>query len=192
LQAPSALGDRDVAAVVAHCSGRLTPAEVGALYARFRRLDRSGRGWLTRDEVSSVPEIAICPLGGRVSALLAGVNFAEWCWLVSALSRRATRRDRLDALFRVLDVDGDGAIGLDDLRLIVGMRGGEALSEEEREAAAREALAWAGGGVERDGDAGGGKEPQGLTPRDLERALREESLEGLMGLHLELGPGLAT
>jgi Ca2+-binding EF-hand superfamily protein len=39
------------------------------LYKRFRRLDRSGRGTISMDDLSMIPEIAMNPLSSRLTAL---------------------------------------------------------------------------------------------------------------------------
>lgn len=39
------------------------------LYKRFRRLDRSGRGTLSNDDLQMIPEIAMNPLSSRLQVL---------------------------------------------------------------------------------------------------------------------------
>ena len=45
------------------------PKEIKALYKRFRRLDRSGRGTLCNDDLQMIPEIAMNPLSSRLQSL---------------------------------------------------------------------------------------------------------------------------
>ena len=45
------------------------PKEIKVLYKRFRRLDRSGRGTLSNDDLQMIPEIAMNPLSSRLQVL---------------------------------------------------------------------------------------------------------------------------
>jgi Ca2+-binding EF-hand superfamily protein len=38
------------------------PKEIKILYKRFRRLDRSGRGTISADDLTMIPELAMNPL----------------------------------------------------------------------------------------------------------------------------------
>jgi len=45
------------------------PKEIKVLYKRFRRLDRSGRGTISLDDLTMIPEIAMNPLSPRLAVL---------------------------------------------------------------------------------------------------------------------------
>lgn len=78
------------------------PKEIKALYKRFRRLDRSGRGTLSNDDLLMIPEIAMNPLSSRLAALFerdgeeGRINFKSF---VSALAIFSDR-SRCDAKAR--------------------------------------------------------------------------------------------
>lgn len=45
------------------------PKEIKTLYKRFRRLDRSGRGTISADDLTMIPEVVMNPLSSRLVAM---------------------------------------------------------------------------------------------------------------------------
>jgi Ca2+-binding EF-hand superfamily protein len=45
------------------------PKEIKILYKRFRRLDRTGRGTISGDDLTMIPEVAMNPLAARLVAM---------------------------------------------------------------------------------------------------------------------------
>ena len=45
------------------------PKEIKSLYRRFRRLDRSGRGTISTEDLTMIPELFMNPLAKRLCAM---------------------------------------------------------------------------------------------------------------------------
>lgn len=121
----------DVEEVQEHCGGKFNSREIQCLYKRFRTLDKRHKGYISEDELMSIPELAISPLAPRVTRVFQNLNFKDFCRVMSAMSDRATREDKLDFMFRVYDVDRDGYISFSDLETIVKHLVGSSLNEEQ-------------------------------------------------------------
>lgn len=132
-----------------YCGGRLTQTEVEALYDRFKKLDRSDaccrpphrtargkscdewperrarrghKGFLSASDFTSIPDLAVNPLATRLARFSTGVNYVSFADLISVFSDRADKQEKLRYMFRVHDMDGDGVISVDDLRLSIQAR----------------------------------------------------------------------
>ena len=95
MQGPSRLTQADADYIVDYCGGRLEQADVELLYARFVKLDRGKKGFLSRDEFLAIPEISINPLSTRLVRLFSGVNFVEFANLLSYFHPRTSRQDKV-------------------------------------------------------------------------------------------------
>lgn len=84
-----------------HCGGKFNSREIQCLYKRFRTLDKRHKGYISEDELMSIPELAISPLAPRVTQVFQNLNFKDFCRVLAAMSDRATREDKLDFMFRV-------------------------------------------------------------------------------------------
>ena len=84
-----------------HCGGKFNSREIQCLYKRFRTLDKRHKGYISEDELMSIPELAISPLAPRVTQVFQNLNFKDFCRVMAAMSDRATREDKLDFMFRV-------------------------------------------------------------------------------------------
>ena len=128
------LTQQDVEEVIAYCDGAWKQEEIEGLYKRFRSLDRGHKGYISGDEFLDIPELSLNPIASRlVSALFScmreqamhcilkffmppplkvriyeSVNFREFTKLLAAFSPRASRNIKLEYMFLVYDVDGDG------------------------------------------------------------------------------------
>ena len=94
----------DVEEVQEKCGGRFNHREIQTLYKRFRSLDKRHKGYLSEDELMSIPELAISPLASRVVQVFQNLNFVDFCRVLAAFSDRATREEKLDFMFRVRPV----------------------------------------------------------------------------------------
>ena len=84
-----------------HCGGKFNSREIQCLYKGFRTLDKRHKGYISEDELMSIPELAISPLAPRVTQVFQNLNFKDFCRVLAAMSDRATREDKLDFMFRV-------------------------------------------------------------------------------------------
>jgi serine/threonine-protein phosphatase 2B regulatory subunit len=121
----------DVEELSQHCNSNFSQQEIEGLYKRFRQLDRGHKGYVSAEEFMNIPELSINPLAPRLGRLFESVNFKDFVALLSAFSAQASTEDKLQLLFRVYDVDGDGLICPEDLELVLRQLGGSALSEAE-------------------------------------------------------------
>jgi Ca2+-binding EF-hand superfamily protein len=99
------------------------PKQIEILYERFRKLDREKRGVVSRKELLMIPELAMNPLVDRIVDVVLeegreeSINFRHFLTILSCFSH--SKEQALRMLFRVFDVDGDGAISRDDLRKVI-------------------------------------------------------------------------
>ena len=91
----------DVEEVQEKCGGRFNHREIQTLYKRVRSLDKRPKGYLSEDELMSIPELAISPLASRVVQVFQNLNFVDFCRVLAAFSDRASREEKLDFMFRV-------------------------------------------------------------------------------------------
>ena len=129
------------------------PKEIQALYRRFRRLDRSGRGTLSADDILMIPEVVMNPLAPRLLAQFirdgeSRINFRSFVHGLSVFNDKATPDRKTSAVFRIFDVDGDGYITESDVRFVLSLLCGTALSS----AAADEIVRATISSADRDGD----------------------------------------
>lgn len=112
----------------------VTQEEVESLYRRFCDLDRRRKGYISKGDLEMIPELAINPIGKRVTRRFQNVNFKDFCRLLSAFSQRASRETRIQLIFSTHDIDSDGFISRGDLHPALRELGGSSLSEEQIEA----------------------------------------------------------
>eukprot|EP00658_Telonema_sp_P-2_P065868 TRINITY_DN5501_c0_g1_i7.p1 TRINITY_DN5501_c0_g1~~TRINITY_DN5501_c0_g1_i7.p1 ORF type:complete len:200 (-),score=46.10 TRINITY_DN5501_c0_g1_i7:7-606(-) len=96
--------------------------DINRLYARFKVLNvNNENGKLSREVLLEIPEFAVQPLVARVlSDSLAvtggdGVSFEEFVKVLDVFSPSGSNAAKLDLLFGVIDHDGDGLIGVEEL-----------------------------------------------------------------------------
>ncbi|KAL0237052.1 hypothetical protein PCE1_000449 [Barthelona sp. PCE] len=94
---------------------KFTAKELKRLYKRFKDLDTSSTGTLTRAEFLALPELAMNPLRDRILILLdanssGSVNFRDFVSVLSVFTARASREEKLRFSFRLYDLDEDGVI----------------------------------------------------------------------------------
>ena len=74
------------------------------LYKRFRRLDRSGRGTISSDDLQMIPEIAMNPLSSRLTVLFEKdtedrINFKNFVAALAIFSNRARPEQKCRGAF---------------------------------------------------------------------------------------------
>lgn len=102
------------------------PKEIKSLYKRFRRLDRTGRGTISTDDLTMIPQIAMNPFAARLTALFERdfedrINFKSFVCALSIFSPHAREEVKARAVFKLYDVDGDGFVGPEDLKKVLEM-----------------------------------------------------------------------
>ena len=110
------------------------PKEIKSLYRRFRRLDRSGRGTLSQDDLTMIPEVVMNPLAKRLCAMFERdeaerINFKNFALGLSVLGERAAPEVKVRFLFRIYDVDSDGFITDADIREVLRLATGRVMED---------------------------------------------------------------
>ena len=106
------------------------------MYRRFKKLDRSRAGVITSADLHLIPELSMSPLAQRVIALFTAadgtdaITFLRFVQTLNKLHPNGHDEERLDVIFEVLDVDGDGIISRDDLLQILTMLVGDHLEPD--------------------------------------------------------------
>ncbi|KAL5699035.1 hypothetical protein ACHQM5_029992 [Ranunculus cassubicifolius] len=129
----SMLTQYDIEEVQQHCNHTFSQQEIVSLYQRFCQLDRSGGGFISADEFLSVPEFAVNPLSQRLLRFLDGLNFKEFVAFLSAFSSRATIQQKVEFIFKVYDVNGNGKVSLVDMLDVLRDLTGSFISEQQRQ-----------------------------------------------------------
>ena len=100
--------------------------ELQVLYNRFQHLDAFRHGSITFDKLASIPELAVNPLSFRLQtafqAMVNGsttLNFEQFARILDVFHPKCKRVDKLNLIFCIYDVDGDGFISFSDLFIIV-------------------------------------------------------------------------
>ena len=102
------------------------------LWKRFNLLDRTGNGRITRDEFRLLPELAGNPLADRILDCLepeahadsaegvhehtGEVDFKMFVRTLDVFCTANTAQRKIEILFKMYDMDGDGALDENDLR----------------------------------------------------------------------------
>ena len=131
------------------CSETLfTPVEVKRIHKRFVGLDKLNRGYVTASDLNSVPGVDKNPLGERICKLFTQstgttaydidsegrkniVDFREFLRALSLFhqSAQSKEEEKLRFLFRVYDLDQDGLLSAEEVRLTVKKIVGESIEE---------------------------------------------------------------
>ena len=106
-----------------------TQTEIRRLYKRFRKLDTTKTGGITRSEVLKIPELSMNPLAQRIISLfhppssqdlLNGtrhdiINFRDFLKMLSIFSSKCPVIEKEKLAFNVYDIDNDGFISENEL-----------------------------------------------------------------------------
>lgn len=115
-----------------------TESQIRRLYSRFAHLDKRSKGYLFRQDLMLIPELAVNPLGTRIieafftdekdsTVSVEQVNFRQF---VRTLSRfrcsekghehvMNSKEKKIEFVFQVYDTDRDGVISQNDLHHIL-------------------------------------------------------------------------
>ncbi|KAJ3695514.1 hypothetical protein LUZ60_000891 [Juncus effusus] len=140
----SFLTQHDLEEVEEHCQYLFSQLEIVALYERFCQLDRNSKGYLSSDELLSIPEFSLNPLSQRLLKIVDGLNFKDFVAFLSAFSPKASPRLKIELMFKVYDIDGKGKVTFNDLMEVLRDLTGSFMSEEQREQVLSKVLEEAG------------------------------------------------
>ncbi|KZV33989.1 Calcium-binding EF-hand family protein [Dorcoceras hygrometricum] len=129
----SMLTQYDIEEVQEHCNNAFSQQEIVSLYQRFCQLDRNGGGFISAEEIMTVPEFAVNPLSQRLLRMLDGLNFKEFVAFLSAFSSRTSLQQKVEFIFKVYDSDGNGKVTFNDMLDILRDLTGQFISEQQRE-----------------------------------------------------------
>mmetsp|Transcript_4877 Transcript_4877/g.8694 ORF Transcript_4877/g.8694 Transcript_4877/m.8694 type:complete len:202 (-) Transcript_4877:155-760(-) len=126
--------------------------EILELYRRFRKLDRTHTGTITRSDLLNIPELSMNPLADRVVDRFqfeetdGRINFEDFVRILAVFAdlgrnvdrNRSTAADeeqrefeRLKVLFDIFDKDGDNAISSENLYDVFKSMVGNNMEEDE-------------------------------------------------------------
>ncbi|CAM8961402.1 unnamed protein product [Rhodiola kirilowii] len=129
----SMLTQYDIEEVQEHCNNIFSQQEIVSLYQRFCQLDRNAKGFISADELLSVPEFAMNPLSQRLLKMVDGLNFKDFVAFLSAFSANASTQKKIEFIFKVYDTDYNGKVSFDDILQVLCDLSGPFMSDEQRE-----------------------------------------------------------
>eukprot|EP00924_Labyrinthula_sp_SR-Ha-C_P008045 maker-scaffold_11-snap-gene-1.49-mRNA-1 protein AED:0.01 eAED:0.01 QI:122/1/1/1/1/1/2/280/184 len=119
--------------------------EINILFDRFITLDRTGKGYISGEDLEKLPELAMNPLLERILdhfQLTQGgtINFTQFVKQISIFSREASEVAKLRAAFDIFDQDKDGFITEKELKRVLKLMVGEHSTNEEVDKAVQKIL----------------------------------------------------
>jgi len=156
-----ALQDEDLERIESETG--FTANQIDRLYSRFSRLDKEGKGFLSREDFLRIPELAINPLGDRIvhgffyeskEGDADQINFSDFVRVLSHFrpidektdietEEDLTPNSRLEKLhfaFRMYDLDNDNMISRDELLSVLSMMVGSNISSDQLESIAQRTI----------------------------------------------------
>ncbi|KAJ3124617.1 Calcineurin subunit B type 2 [Nowakowskiella sp. JEL0407] len=114
----------------------LSPEQIVRLYSRFKQLDKENSGTLSYTAFAAIPELAMNPLANRIVSVFdsegrSEVNFKQFATALSVFSRETKREQKLLFAFKIYDVNNDGYIDSNDLKIILRLMIGDNLDEAQ-------------------------------------------------------------
>ncbi|KJE91220.1 DNA-dependent protein kinase catalytic subunit-interacting protein 2 [Capsaspora owczarzaki ATCC 30864] len=95
-----------------------TRHEIIKIYEHFMTLCKTEPGQLTKQEVKTLPEVAVNPFKDRIIDIFSDdgtMSFEDYLDMLSVFSDQATKDVKASIAFRIYDMDGDGFLGYQDL-----------------------------------------------------------------------------
>lgn len=127
-----------------------TEHQIRRLYSRFSHLDKRSKGYLERQDLMLIPELAVNPLGTRIIEAfftdekdpresVETINFRQFVRILARFKRTPksqqhemnTEEKKVDFIFKIYDTDRDGKISKDDLGHVLKAMVGLHISNEE-------------------------------------------------------------
>eukprot|EP01111_Echinosteliopsis_oligospora_P007283 TRINITY_DN2207_c0_g1_i1.p1 TRINITY_DN2207_c0_g1~~TRINITY_DN2207_c0_g1_i1.p1 ORF type:complete len:180 (-),score=47.46 TRINITY_DN2207_c0_g1_i1:66-605(-) len=108
--------------------------ELKRLYRRFKKIDKDNSGSLSLAEFTQIPDLALNPLLERIIQVFDAngddeIQWAEFVQVLSTLSDKGTREQKMKFAFQVYDVNGDGYISNGELFKVLKMMVGANLTD---------------------------------------------------------------
>lgn len=114
--------------------------EIEQLYHRFKKLDRTRSGVISRQDFQLISELSLNPMAPRILALFqtdsgeeaiaaGGVTFDVFVKTLNFFHERTPLHVKIEKLFQAYDIDGDGIISERDLQQMLKYYVGPHISE---------------------------------------------------------------
>ena len=175
-------------------------SEIRRLYRRFRKLDASKNGVITRAQLLKIPELSMNPLAQRIISLFHPplpttptttsiasttqeqqttanirhddtINFRDFLQMLSAFSERSPVIEKERLAFRIYDIDKDGFISENELFEVMKTMVGDNVKDEDLKEMVKSTI--------MDGDTtGDGK----LTFNEFRTIMKDENITNKMTL----------
>jgi Ca2+-binding EF-hand superfamily protein len=113
--------------------------EIEYLYERFQYLDRQSNGYLTYNELNSIPEFQYNPFGSLIGKSIErmtdyeNMTFPHFLSFLEIFNEKTDKRMRIRYLFDVFDLNGDGRLCRNVLLRIGSMMGHDRAEREADE-----------------------------------------------------------
>ncbi|KAL0246580.1 hypothetical protein GEMRC1_007792 [Eukaryota sp. GEM-RC1] len=109
--------------------------EIKKLHNRFIQMDADKDGQITRQELLLLPELVNNPLKERVFALIPDkkekLTFEDFLETIKPFATKSSQKLKLEAAFKLYDVDGDQLITHSDLTIILTSMLKDLMSEKD-------------------------------------------------------------
>lgn len=171
-----------------------TRPQINKLYHRFTLLDKDSKGYLSRDDLLAIPELAINPLADKIVNLFlpidapgtdsAECSFTKFCEILSHFrptnsktkdSDPNSRVAKTGLVFDIFDKDKSGRLTRNELLDILRLMVGKNISEEQLYAIAERAIVEAKQNLD-------GKQEVGLCLEDFMNAMKSTEIDAKMSV----------
>lgn len=114
----------------------LNKKDLCRLYQRFKRLDQTGSGEISPEDLLDIPSLSSNPVIKRIVQVIdtnenGKISFLEFLNTLAVLSDSAHEEEKLEFAFRIYDYDKDGFISREDLYTVLKMMVGNNLNETQ-------------------------------------------------------------
>ena len=109
---------------ISRCMAYLvSQSELKRIYRRFERLDHEQKGWVSVDDVLTLPELQQNPMKDRIARLMTMdmgevIDFRLFAETISVFNDRVSNEEKYKYFFRLYDLDGDGFVGDSELFIV--------------------------------------------------------------------------